>query len=178
MLINYVTAFAVTLFFSCNQTKNTKTPPFNQAKSPNAIGTEVQLKYTDSGRLVAVLRTPTLLDFSNFDMSYREFPDGLVLDIFDKDGKKTVVKADYGISYDITGLIDLRKNVAIRMADSTDLDAPQLYWDQQNNWVFTDKPYKVAFPDGSFNDGDGFDANQDFSNFNSRINKGVRILNE
>ena len=167
----------VVFFMGCNS--GHKGPNADQQLvAPDAVGKEVQLKYTDSGRLRAVLHTPLILDYTSKKMGYREFPEGLLLHVFDPKGQKTVVRADYGISYVETGLIDLQGNVDIRTPDSVHLKAPQLFWDQKQHWVFTDHPYSVRFANGSYNDGAGFDANQDFTNFNSRANTGDQILEE
>ncbi|WP_299434688.1 LPS export ABC transporter periplasmic protein LptC [uncultured Aquimarina sp.] len=178
ILLNFVTAFAVTLFFSC-QSNVSKTNNYNITEdAPVAEAYEVNLKYTDSGRLTAILKTPKVKDYTNKNFGYQEFPEGIILDIIDKDGKVSVVKSDYAIFYKNTGLIDMRGNVDIKTADSTHLIARQLYWDQSINWVFTDQPYKSYLPDGTVNEADGFDANQDFTILNSRINEGIMFIEE
>lgn len=177
-LFNIVTAFAVTIFFSCKSKNNNALEYSLPEDAPIAEGYEINLKYTDSGRLVAKLKTSKLLDFSNKDFAYHEFPEGIVLDIIDKEGKVSVVTSDYAISYKKTGIIDMQGNVDIKTSDSTHLIAKQLYWDQNLNWVFTDHPYKSYLPDGTINEADGFDANQDFSILNSRVNDGVMYIEE
>ncbi len=178
IVLNVVTAFAVTLFFSCETKKKGASQKLISEQAPIAEAFEVNLKYTDSGRLTAVLKAPKILDYTNKYFAYYEFPEGIVLDIIDKEGKVSVVTSDYAISYRQTGLIDMRGNVDIKTADSTHLQAKQLYWDQNINWVFTDQPYKSYLPDGSINEADGFDANQDFTILNSRINDGVIFIDE
>ncbi|MDH7447897.1 LPS export ABC transporter periplasmic protein LptC [Aquimarina sp. 2201CG14-23] len=178
ILLNFVTVFAVTLFFSC-QSNSSKTDNYGVLEdAPIAEGYEINLKYTDSGRLTAILKTSKVLDFTNKTFGYQEFPEGIVLDIIDKDGKVSVVKSNYAIYYKQTGLIDMRGDVDIKTADSTHLMAKQLYWDQSINWVFTDQPYKSYLPDGTVNDADGFDANQDFTILNSRVNEGIMFIEE
>jgi len=177
-IINFVTVIAVTLFFSCQSGGSKTKNVILTEESPLAEGIEINLKFTDSGRLAAVLKTPRLLDYTNKAFGYHEFPDGIVLDIIDKEGKVSVVTSDYAISYKETGLVDMRGNVDIKTADSTHLQARQLYWDQSTNWIFTDQPYKSYLPDGTVNEADGFDANQDFSILNSRINEGVMFIEE
>ncbi|WP_109098128.1 LPS export ABC transporter periplasmic protein LptC [Aquimarina sp. AU58] len=177
-IVNIVTAFAVTMFFSCQSTSKNDLGDLVIEDAPIAEGYEINLKYTDSGRLTAILKTSKILDYSNKSFVYHEFPEGIVLDIIDKEGKVSVVTSDYAISYQQTGLIDMRGNVDIRTADSTHLQAKQLYWDQNINWIFTDQPYKSYLPDGTINEADGFDANQDFTILNSRINDGVMFIEE
>ncbi|RZS99787.1 LPS export ABC transporter periplasmic protein LptC [Aquimarina brevivitae] len=178
IIINFVTALAVTLFFSCHDNKQTTTNPEVFKNTPEGEAFNVNLKYTDSGRLMAVLKSPKILNFNNKSFGYWEFPDGVVLDIIDEEGKVSVIKADFAISYPQTNLIDMRGNVDILTADSTRLKAQQLYWDQEANWIFTDYPYTSILPDGTINEGDGFDANQDFTILNSRINEGVLFIKD
>ena len=176
-LIYIVTAFAVTMFFSCQSSQGNQNYIVSE-EAPIAEAFDVNLKYTDSGRLTAVLKTPRVLDFTNKSFGYHEFPEGIVLDVIDKEGKVSVITSDYAISYQQTGLIDMRGNVDIKTADSTHLQANQLYWDQNISWIFTDQPYKSLLPDGTINEADGFDANQDFTILNSRINEGVMFIEE
>jgi LPS export ABC transporter protein LptC len=178
LLVNIVTAFVVTMFFSCQSTKKNDQKYLILEDAPIAEAYEINLKYTDSGRLTAILKTSKVLDYSNKSFVYHEFPEGIVLDIIDKEGKVSVITSDYAISYQKTGLIDMRGNVDIQTADSTHLRAKQLYWDQNINWIFTDQSYKSYLPDGTINEADGFDANQDFTILNSRINDGIMFIDE
>ncbi len=167
---------AVTLF-ACKGNKNEIKKLNLKDDAPLAIGKEINLKYTDSGKVVANLLTPTLLDFTNFNFPYREFPNGLTL-YFYQEGKTTTIQSDYAMFYEKNDLVDLRENVKIITADSLVLHANQLYWDQKNKWVFTDQPYTITFSDGSFNDGIGFDSSEDFTTFLSRKNQGIQFIDK
>ena len=90
----------------------------------------------------------------------------------------SVVTSDFAIQYESTGIIDLRQNVVFTRFDSLRLTAKQLYWDQNNAWVFTDEDYRIILPDGSYNDGARFDSNEDFTNFLSRQNSGIQIIDK
>ena len=70
----------------------------------------------------------------------------------------------------------MRDDVVLVTHDSLVLRADQLYWDQKNQWVFTNKPYQIEFKDGSYNDGAWFDSSQDFTTFLSRKNAGVQLI--
>lgn len=146
--------------------------------APQAIGKGIDLKYIDSGKVVATLKSDKMMDFSNKNFPYREFPEGLQVEFYDDNRQKNTVTANYGVIYDETGLIDLQGDVVVITSDSTRLMADQLYWDQANNWVFTDRPNTIRFKNGALNEGQGFDSNQEFSNFRSRSNVGVQIIEE
>ena len=123
------------------------------------------------------LIAPILLDYSNYEFDYQEFPQGIDIHFFDQDQESTV-RSDYAIRYGSSGLVDLRQNVVLTTADGNVLEAQQLYWNQRGQWLFTDQPYRITFSDGSYNDGSRFDANEDFTIFLSRNNQGVQRIVE
>ena len=177
---------AVTLFACEGNYQNVKKLNLSDGE-PIAVGKNVNFKYTentdynntDTARLITNLLAEKLLDFSNLEFSYKEFPNGIEVHFWNEEGKKSTVNSDYAIQYDNTGLVDLRENVVIVTADSVTLVAQQLYWDQKNSWVFTDSPYEIKFKDGSYNRGAvGFDSNQDFTFFLSRKNQGVQLIDK
>jgi len=163
--------------FACGDNYKNKQQLSLKDDQPFSIGKEINLKYTDSGKVVTNLIAKTVVDYSNYDFPYREFPDGMEVRFWE-DGGMSTVTSDYAIQYEDTGMIDLRKNVVLITSDSVVLNADQLYWDQNNQWVFTDQPYKIKFKDGSFNDGESFDSSQDFTVFLSRKNSGVQLIDQ
>ena len=169
---------AITLFACESNYQNVKKLSLSDG-APIAAGKGINFKSTDSGKLVTNLLADKLLDYSNLEFPYKEFPEGIEVRFWDEKGKKNTVTADYAIQFDKTGLVDLRKNVVVITADSVVLKANQLYWDQKNKWVFTDEPYQIKFKDGSYNDGAvGFDSSEDFTTFLSRKNQGVQLVDK
>ncbi|MCF4100853.1 LPS export ABC transporter periplasmic protein LptC [Gillisia sp. M10.2A] len=173
-----VTVIAVTMLFSCEGNLKGVREMDMHGSSPQATGAGLNLKYTDSGRVVAALRSPKMLDFTNMEFPYREFPNGVEVEFYDKEHNKNTVTAKYAIIYDETGLIDLQGDVVLVTSDSTRLKADQLFWDQNAGWVFTDRPNTIQFSNGGSNAGQGFDSDLNFTNFRSRTNIGVQIIEE
>ncbi len=162
--LNIVTAFAVTMFFSCkNNFKEVQQIGILQ-NEPIGIAEDMNLKYTDSGRLKANLISPKMLDFSNREFSYNEFPDGVTLYLFDENNKKSIIVADYGIVYNNTDLIDLRGNVLITTETRDSIFAEQLFYDQKRDWVFSNKPVRYVSPTKIVT-GNAFDSNRDFTSY-------------
>ncbi|MDC7999570.1 LPS export ABC transporter periplasmic protein LptC [Aequorivita todarodis] len=169
---------AITLFACESNYQNVKRLSLSDG-APIAEGKGINFKYTDSGKLVTNLLADKLLDYSNLEFPYKEFPEGIEVHFWDENDKKNIVTADYAIQFDKSGLVDLRQNVVVVTADSVVLKANQLYWDQKNKWVFTDQPYQIKFKDGSYNDGAvGFDSSEDFTTFLSRKNQGVQLVDK
>lgn len=134
---------------------------------------------TSQSNLVAILSSPVSEDFENLYFPYRTFPEGLQLDFFDSENNKSVITADYGIIYSATNLVDLRGNVVIASYDGKKLEAPQLYWDRVNEWIFTQEKFKYTNPeDGSIMDGEGMDFSNDLSLLNAHKTYGLMMIKE
>lgn len=164
-------------FYACSAKKENRNT-INFKEVAQGVGREVVIKHTDSGRLTAILKADLLKDYTHLDFPYTEFPKGMELTILDQDGGQSVVVSDYAIQYKKTGIIDLQGDVQIITADSSVLKTSQIYWHQSYNWAFTDQSYSIRAKDGSLNKGNGFDANQKFTIFKSRTNKGKQILKD
>tara|TARA_R110002124_G_scaffold99337_1_gene245327 strand:+ start:58368 stop:58940 length:573 start_codon:yes stop_codon:yes gene_type:complete len=170
-----MTILCVITLFACEGTYGSKKQLSMTDGAPSGEGKNVNLKYTDSGKVVTNLIAPVLWDYSNVEFPYREFPEGVEVHFW-KDGEESTVRSDYAVQYDNTSIIDLRKNVVLVTSDSVELRAEQLYWDQDNKWIFSDRPFQIKFKDGSYNDGARFDSSEDFTTFLSRKNQGVQII--
>lgn len=157
-------AIAVTMFFSCkNNFKEVQKIGVLQ-NEPIGIAEEINLKYTDSGKLKANLLSPKMLDFSNRDFPFSEFPEGITLYLFDEQNKKSKIVSDYAIVYNETDLIDLRGHIKITTETKDTLFAEQLYYDQKRDWVFTNKPVRYVSPTKIVT-GNAFDSNRDFTSY-------------
>ena len=162
-----VTVFAVTLFFGCESNfKEIQKINFSEFV-PNSDADMVNLKYTDSGRITAILISTKMLDYSSVDFPFTEFPKGIDVTLFDKKGKKTFIKSNYAVSYKGTSIIDLQGKVKIFTEDGKTLETEQLYYDQKNEWFFTERKFKLSDPKGTSN-GQGIDFSKDFKVINSQ----------
>jgi LPS export ABC transporter protein LptC len=166
-ILNLVTVFAVTLFFGC-ESNFKEVQKINVTEfTPSGDADNVDLKYTDSGFIKVVLLSPKMLDFSTIDFPFTEFPKGIDVTLYDNKGKKTRVTSNYAISYKVTGIIDLQGKVKIVSEKGQTLETEQLYYDQKNEWFFTEKRFKFTDEKGSSN-GQGIDFSKDFKIINSQ----------
>ena len=88
----------------------------------------------------------TLLIYSfgiylSISITYSEFPKGLKVTFYDDNGKENKVFADYGIFYKSTKIVDLKKNVKLISNDGSELFTQQLFWDAENEWLFTEEQF-------------------------------------
>jgi LPS export ABC transporter protein LptC len=172
-IITYiVTVFAVAMFFSC-ESNFKEVQKLNQKKFiPTGQADTINLVYTDSGRVKAILVSPKMIDYGALENPYTEFPKGVKVTIYDDKENKSYVDADYAVSYKKTNLIDLQGNVKITSFDNKILETSQLYYDQKNEWFFTEKQFKYSDGQGGFLQGPGVDFSKDFTIFNMQKSNG------
>ncbi|WP_299361430.1 LPS export ABC transporter periplasmic protein LptC [Winogradskyella sp.] len=165
---NIVTAFAVTMFFSCENNFSDVQKIGVLQNQPIGEAEQIDLRYTelieDSVHLKANLISPKMLDYSNRDFSFSEFPKGILLKVYDEEGKMTTITSRYAIFYRDTDIIDLRDKVTITTHSGEVLSTSQLYYNEKLEWVFTNQPWVFKRAAGPLH-GVGFDSDKDFKNF-------------
>ena len=178
------------LFLGCKDNYKRIGEEAQETIYPQGVAHDFVLTYTETkekmdsedieeSRIIAILTSPMSEDYDNMRFKYRTFPKGLEIDFFDEENNKSTIKADYGIVYSMTNVIDLKGNVVIESHDGKKLEAPQLYWDRSNEWIFTQTSFKYTNPeDGTIMDGEGMDFNKDFSFFNAHKTYGLITIKE
>lgn len=135
--------------------------------TPSGEADDFNLKYTDSGRITSILVSPKMLDYATVQFPFTEFPKGVEVTFFDKNQKKTFVRSNYAVTYKGTDIIDLQGNVQIWNESGSRLETEQLYFDQKNEWFFTEKKFKFTDAKG-VSYGQGVDFSKDFKIVNSQ----------
>ncbi len=148
------------------------------AAIPSEKSYHVRLVYSDSDRVKVVLTSPYLIQYKT-DRPSHEMPKGVHIDFLNP-SKKVVstVDANYGIWYELEKKVIVRNHVVVVNKEGTKLTTEELNWDQAKKKIFTDKYVKVTKPDGEY-EGDGLDANEDFTQYTFRNFKGkVQMKND
>ena len=167
-----VTISIVTMFFSCESDIQKVKKLSETSFIPTGEADSLNLKYTDSGKIKSILISKKMLEYSTIKNPFTEFPKGINVTMYDSNGKRTFITSDYAVTFKGTDLIDLQKNVKISNETGQFLETEQLYFDQKNEWFFTEKKFKFTDPKGvSF--GEGIDFSKDFKIVNSQRINGV-----
>jgi LPS export ABC transporter protein LptC len=163
-----VTTLVVTLFFSCENDFSDVQKVGILQNQPIGEAENIDLKYTefieDTVRLKANLISSKMLDYSNRGFAFSEFPNGILLKVYDKEGKMTTITSRYAIFYTETNIIDLRENVTITTHQNEKLVTEQLFYNEKLEWVFTNEPWVFNRVEG-VSRGLGFDSDKDFKKF-------------
>lgn len=164
--------FCFILFTNCDNNIDKVKELYKTSFVPNGQADSINVVYTDSGAVKSILKSKKMLDFSTIKNPYVEFPEGVLVVFYDNE-KTTTVKADRAISYKKTEIIDLQGNVEIITFDKKILKTSQLYFDQKNEWFFSDEFFKFSDENGGYLEGKGIDFSKDFKVFNMQNNTGA-----
>jgi len=128
---------------------------------PIGIAKDFEMTYTDSMKIKSLINAPTHKDFSNHLINYSEFVDGIKVTLFDED-RTTTITSDYAILYNRYRLIDFQDNVVIISSKGESLFSDQLYFDTENEWLFTEGSFRYS-DDNNNIIANRLDSNREFS---------------
>jgi LPS export ABC transporter protein LptC len=175
--------FILLIFFSCEDNSKILNDINLELQDPVGIANQINMIYTDSTKIKAILTAPKHLDYTNLSFQYSTFPKGLKVDFFDDFGNKNQAISDYGILYNTTKILNLKGNVILKSYNGSELNTNQLFWDIDREWLFTEKFF--TFQDSSYDfQAYRLDANKEFTKFQTgelvgkiRVNDSIDKLN-
>ena len=177
ILMNGVSAFAVILFFSCDDGSSTLKQINQFNENPVGIAYDIHMTYTDSAEVKAILTAPLNLDYTHLSFKYSEFPEGLKIIFYNNNNEENTVVADYGILYNQTKIVDLQGNVVLLSDDGSRLETSQMYWDSEKEWLFTEQPF--TFKNINYDMvAIRLDTNKEFSKFQTGKLTGTVLVDE
>ena len=172
--IPYLLLSAV-LFLNCSS-KNNEILEIQEYTGPVLEMGPAITYYSDSAVVTMKMEAPKQLEFGNGD---REFPEGLSMEFFDRQGNPTsTLRADYCYYTRKEDLYKATGNVVVKNLENNDrLDTEELFWNEKKEDVFTEKFVRIE-KDGEIQTGDGLKAKQDFSYYEILNSKGTITLDE
>ena len=170
-----VLVFGASLLVAC-QSRNNELLEIQEYSGPIVELGPAVTYYSDSAKVKMRMEAPRQLEFGSGD---REFPEGIFLQFYNAEGNPTsTLKADYCYYTKKEDLYKATGNVVVKDAETNDrLDTEELYWNQKDEEVFTEKFVRIE-KDGELHVGDGLEAKQDFSYWKILNSKGTITLNE
>jgi LPS export ABC transporter protein LptC len=126
---------------------------------------DMEMEYTDSGLLKGKIIAPEAFQYSHPDEPYYEFPSGMTAVIYAQAGDYTI-KANYGIYFYEKQLWEGRNQVRINNFSTGErIETEQIFWDQKEKRIYSDKYTKVTNKDGIFIGEKGIEADDEFNKF-------------
>lgn len=172
--------FILILIFTSCQTDMEEVKTFSPEDNRPMLSAESFVShYTKNAKLEAKLTARTV-NYYNTEEPYYEFPNGISLVFYDKDGKlNSSLRADSAVFYDEKEFGRADGNVVITNTDGSILRSDQLYIDRKNEKIYSDKYVKINEANGYEITGKkGFESNLNFTVYTFRKTEGIIPIEE
>ena len=134
---------------------------------------DIQSYLSQHGLVKAKLRAPLMLRYEK-DSLYSEFPKKLHVDFFDSTAHiESWLDSKYGKYFESQNKVYLRDSVVAINTKGDTLKTHELWWDQQKEKFYTDKPYELNTKTKRIHGERGLEASQDFTNITFNYPEGV-----
>jgi len=136
------------MFFSCENSLQVIQEITQRDTLADVSADTITYFRSDSGRVQMQLDAPVMNRYEGVNPSL-EFPEGFKAIFFDSAMNITSrIKADYGISYENTKMLEARNDVEVENYETNErLNTESLYWDQRKRLIFTRAYVKITSPD-------------------------------
>jgi LPS export ABC transporter protein LptC len=125
--------------------------------------TQIEIFFSQNGNMKARMRAPLMLRYSS-DTVYAKFPQSLHMVFFDSLGREeSDLRSLYGIYYESLNKAYLRDSVVVANIHGDTLWAPDLWWDQNTQKIYTDKNVRIYRKGDRIYGGRGLEAKQDLT---------------
>jgi LPS export ABC transporter protein LptC len=124
-------------------------------------GKNIESYLSQGGKMKAKLTAPLMYRYQT-DTVYSEFPKSLQVDFYDDSVNVTSwLTAMYGKYFESLNKVYLRDSVIVINKDGDTLRCPELWWDQNLQKIYTDKPARLDGKDKNIVGTLGLEATQD-----------------
>lgn len=153
------------MLFSCKNDLSIINSLSTTDSLPIEIAYDIELTYSDSGRIQAYLEGPIMKKIDD-ENQVVEFPDGFKVIFYDYDTlPKSEITARYGIIYEKEKRMEARNNVIVKNIQKNEkLETEHLIWDRNTKTIYSDVFIKITKTDQVIF-GDGLKSDQSFESY-------------
>ena len=154
---------ALTVLCSCeNDLKKIKEISAKYETTPVERTTGVNVLYSDSGHVKAMIETPLMIHY-NTSKPYYEMTKGVKITFYDGQLNITsTIISDYAIRREQEKIIEMDKNVVATNGKGDVFRSDQLIWNETDKKVTSQKPVTITTKDGSVINGTSLLTNEMF----------------
>ena len=172
-------AVVVLIFLASCQEKQFNAPAIECRDSLAVMSTyDVSTLISDSGRISYRIDAKEWLVFDKRQPPYWAFEKGVYLEKYDLDmNVEATIKCDTAYYYSSQQLWKLIGNVDIRNQKNERFYTDLMYWDQENEKIYSDAYIKIEQED-QVTEGVGFSSNQSMTLWEIKNTKGIYTVKE
>jgi len=169
--------FMAVLLSACeNDLKKVREISAKEFTNPVDSSMSVEVTYSDSARVKAVLQTPLLLDFKTVAKPYREMPKGIKITFYDKNLKVvSTVVSDYAVTSENDKIITLKNNVIVTNNEGDTFKSSELIWDSLKKLIYSNQPVVINKIDGTVLNYSNFKSNESGTDYSGDNGTGIIV---
>lgn len=157
----FITISFLILFFTSCENDPAQIKEWTEKKELVEVGKNIESYLSLGGKMKAKLTSPLMYRYQT-DTVYSEFPKTLHVDFYDDSVKVTSwLTALYAKYFESLNKVYLRDSVTVINMDGDTLRCPELWWDQDRQLFYTDKPARLDGKDKNIVGTQGLEATQD-----------------
>jgi len=174
--------FGLSMSFSCeNDIKKVKELS-NAEQLPVIHATDVETIYSDSAIVRLKITGPELKEFEETEEreAFIEFPKGMKAVFYNKSGRiESSLEAEYAVFWKKIKQFEARTNVVVKnFTEKQELYTEQLFWDQEEEKIWSDKFVKIITEKGPTYGEEGFESDHNFTRFRILKSRGQMEVEE
>jgi len=153
------------VLFSCSDLPVVKLNIISKDDLPTVAVENLESTYTEEGKTKGKLQATLMQQYDGIVEPYFDFPKGISIILFDKEGKiESSLASNRFIYYESKKTWEAIGNVVITNINGNVFKTEKLYGNEKENKIFTDLFVKVTKADGTIiNGGKGFESNTGFT---------------
>lgn len=177
-MVRLISLLVVTASIGCKNDPAVVKQLTKDVEMPVSSTKNVEMLYTDSARLRAKVKAPRRDTYLG-EKERIEFTDGVEVMFYGEDGSESgELKAKYAINNTKSEQMIARNNVQlVNKLEGKHLETEELIWDQKSGRIYSDKFSKITSKQEVIY-GDGFESNQDFSQYRILKIRGIVNIEE
>jgi LPS export ABC transporter protein LptC len=145
---------------------------------PDQSMTDATILHTKNGRVTVKVTSPKINRFTTVKEPHTIFPDGLHVEQYDSTGAKTSeISANYAIYHENDKLWEAENDVVAINNEGDTLNTEYLIWNEMEEIIYTDRYVRIKTAEGIIH-GKGFEANQNFTNWQIKETTGTLEVKE
>lgn len=141
----------------------------DELESPIQTMKNFEVQYTDSGRLQVIFRAPLMERFlkNEEEGTYYEFREGIKIVFYNRDEEvESMLTARYGEYWDEKSLGFASDSVVAKnIITGEELNTEELYWERDNQKIYSNVFTKISNDEGVYFGEKGFESDQGFENY-------------
>ena len=157
--------FSIVFFFSCTNDLEQIKALIKEEERPDISVVNIESIHSTDAQVKIRITAPLVNKYNKPEEPYFEFPEGILIEFFGKNlTVESSLKADYAIYFEKKKFGKAEKNVILTNINGSIVRTEQLFLDEKEQKIYSEKPVTITETNGTKVHGKGgFESNMNFT---------------